>query len=184
MKHYEDKYRLTPEGTRNREPLWTYFEAAQIHNAFLLDERERAWACLDGFLSDKQWYGMSIYTESTYGKTEMLPFGRHERTRGWLQKGAAGANMPHNWTSGEAFLLLRDLFVTEEDDHLALFKGVPRTWIFPGARFGVSQLPTKLGMVSFEATVDEQLQVHIHFTQGEGIPYKTYLPEVETTSAI
>lgn len=171
-----DQNRLTPEGERIREPLWTYFEAAQIHNAFLLDERERAWTCLDGFLSDAHWHGMSIYTESAWGKTEMLPFGRPEGARGWLQAGADGANMPHNWTSSETFLLLRDLFVTEEGDHLALFKGVPRSWIFPGARFGVSQLPTALGTVSFEATVDETETVHVHFTQGEGIPYKTYLP--------
>lgn len=171
-----DKKRLTPEGERSREPLWTYFEAAQIHNAFLLGERERAWKCLDGFLSDEHWHGMSIYTESSWGKTEMLPFGRHQNARGWLQKGADGANMPHNWTSSEAFLLLRDLFVTEEGDHLALFKGVPRSWIFPGARFGVSQLPTALGTVSFEATVDETKTVHVHFTQGEDIPCKIYLP--------
>lgn len=172
-----DENRLNPDGTRKREPLWTYFEAAQIHNAFLLGERERAWACLDGFLSDEAWRGMSIFTEGRWGANEMLPFGTGKYGRGWLQEGATGANMPHNWTTSEALALLRDLFVTEEVDGLRLLCGVPKAWLVPGAKFGVEKLPTRFGIVSFEATVDANGSVELHFAEGGNIPYRLDLPQ-------
>lgn len=172
-----DRHRLTPEGARVPEALWTYFEAAQIHNALLLGERERAWACLDGFLSDARWGGMALFTEGRWNATEMLPYGTGKYGRGWLQEGALGANMPHNWTGGEVLLLLRDLFVREDGNELVLFEGVPRSWLFPGARFGVENLPTALGEVSFEARVDEGGTVRVAFKKGAELPYRLALPK-------
>lgn len=167
-----DENRLTPEGLRKPQQLWTYFEAAQIHNAVLLGERDRAWACLDGFLSDERWMGMSLFIEGEWNAMEMLPFGTGKYGRGWLQKGAHGANMPHNWTASEALLLLRDMFVREDGDRLSLCSGVPKSWLKPGARFGAENLPTGLGRVSFECAVDEDGNVNITFDEGGEIPYQ------------
>ena len=178
-KHFNSWYdanRLTDSGMRIREPLWTYFEAAQIHGAFLLGERDRAWACLDGFLSDENWEGMSLFTEGAWNATEMLPFGTGKFGRGWLQKGAHGANMPHNWTSAETLLLLRDLFVIEEDDGLVLLNGVPDSWLKPGASFGVQGLPTRFGRVSFDAIINESRKISLTFSEGGDIPYRLALP--------
>lgn len=172
-----DENRLNPDGSRRREPLWTYFEAAQIHNAFLLGERDRAWACLDTFLSDEPCCGMSLFTESDWGTVEMLPFATGGRGRGWLQKGATGGVTPHNWTTAEASVLLRDLFVTEEDDGLRLLCGVPEKWLVPGAKLGVEKLPTRFGAVSFEATVGDDGTVALNFTEGGEIPHRLDLPQ-------
>ena len=166
-----DAHRLNEAGNRIPEPLWTYFEAAQIHNAILLGMRERAWACLDGFLSDPRWKDMSLFIEGSWGATEMLPFGTGKYGRGWLQQGATGANMPHNWTAAEVINLLRSLFVVEKDGHLELLKGVPDTWMAPGACFGVEKMPTRYGIISFTATVGSDNKISLEFSEGEDIPH-------------
>jgi len=166
-----DANRLDEAGRRVPEPLWTYFEAAQIHNAVLLGLRDRAWACLDGFLSDPRWKGMSLFIEGRWGATEMLPFATGKYGRGWLQEGAAGANMPHNWTAAEVVNLLRSLFVTEKEGYLELCKGVPDAWMTLGASFGVEHMPTRYGPVSYTATVGQDGELSLAFTEGKDIPH-------------
>lgn len=170
-----DKNRLNQDGTRKAEELWTYFEAAQIHNAILLGEKERAWKCLDGFLDDPKWQGMSIYTESVWGATEMLPFGTGQYGNGWLQEGATGGNMPHNWTTSETAALIRDLFVCEEDEGLVLFSGVPDSWLINGNQFGVENFPTKFGTVTVYAQVEENRKIRVHFESSENIKWRSEL---------
>lgn len=86
--------RLDPYGNRKPEPIWTCFEAAQIHNAFIVGLREQAWSCLDGMLR-------------------------------------------------------------EEGDRLVRGLGVPSAWMKPGTRFGVKDMPTELGQVSYTVSVGE-----------------------------
>lgn len=144
--------RRLAKGKRIREPLWTYFEAAQIHNAMLLGMREEAWVCLSGMLSDG-FYDATIYTEGDGSDPDHdLKFGNGAQRRGWLSRQRAiGGNMPHNWTNAEMVALIRDIFVTEEADGLRLCGGVPDSWRAEGAEFGVRNLPTALGPVSFTA---------------------------------
>ena len=166
-------HRLDEAGGRVPEPLWTYFEAAQIHNALLLGLRDEAWACLDGFLDDPRWFGMSLMQEGRWNATEMLPFGNGKaQGRGWLREGATGANMPHNWTTSEAMLMLRSLLVVEEAQGLALLGGVPDAWLVPGARMGVERLPTAFGSISFTVIVDARGGLHREVTQGQDIPVR------------
>jgi hypothetical protein len=157
--------RLDEANQRKPELLWTYFEAAQIHNAILLGFKDEAWACLDGMLeaATSPW-NISAWTEGPPGYGG-LPFGNDYEAKGWLDKDRAIAgNMPHNWTSGEMMTMLRDLFVVEEGDALVLGKGVPAAWLKPGSRFGVKNLPTDLGLVSYSVEV-----------QTNGLPKLTYV---------
>lgn len=170
-----DRIRRNEDGSRKREELWTYFEAAQIHNAILLGERERAWINLDGMLDEG--FGMAVYTEGRCGDKEMLPFGTGHYGRGWLQEGAAAANMPHNWTSGEMALLLRSLFLVEEETGLRLLSGVPKEWLKPGKVFGARNMPTSFGKVSFDVQVTASGEVEVHFSQGGDIPHWIDLPK-------
>lgn len=148
--------RLDTDGNRSPEPLWTYFEAAQIHNALLLDRKDLAWTCLEGMLQqppNRDVYAFIEGSPSGAGSGsggEVLPFRNDLGARGWLSPVAArGGNMPHNWTSAEMANLLRDLFVTERDGHLVLGLGVPDSWCRPGCSFGVRDMPTELGTVSY-----------------------------------
>lgn len=146
--------RLTPGGERKPELLWTYFEAAQIHNAILLGFREEAWKCLNGMLATEGSWDLSYFIESFAGANETLPFRNAEKARGWLDEHeAVGGNMPHNWTSAELINLIRDIFVVEDSGTVLLGKGVPREWLKPGAKFGVENMPTDMGLVSYTATV-------------------------------
>jgi hypothetical protein len=148
-------HRLTPEGTRKPERLWTYFEAAQAHNAFLLGLRDEAWTCLDGMLAPTTaTWDVGAYIEGEAGGNEWLPFENGKGRRGWLdEKHAMAGNMPHNWTSAEMIAALRDVFVREDGAELVLGSGVPSRWFRPGAEFGVKRLPTALGLVTYEVQV-------------------------------
>ncbi len=167
--------RLRPDGGRNPEELWTYFEAAQIHNAILLGLRDEAWVNLDGMLAPVGTWDVSAYTEGGAGEGEMLPFRNDLGRRGWLRpEGALGANMPHNWTGAEMLNLIRDIFVAERDGRLVLGLGIPRAWLTPGARFGVRDMPTDLGTVSYDATVAADGTVRLDYRGPE--PYDAVFP--------
>ncbi len=148
--------RLDADGRRVREPLWTYFEAAQIHNALLLGLTREAWVCLDGMLDDaSRPFGVAAWTEGSPGGTEFLPYRNDVGARGWLDREkACGGAMPHNWTSAEMLCCLRSVFVREQGDGLALGLGVPPAWLEPGSRFGVRDMPTERGPISYTVTVD------------------------------
>lgn len=142
------------------EPLWTYFEAAQAHNAFLLGLRSEAWTCLDRLLDVPD----QVHGEGRPDGNERLPYRNDLGSDGWLDPmHASHGNMPHCWTSAEMIAALRDVFVTEDGDGVVLGRGVPRTWLAPGACFGVRDLPTDRGPVSYTATVRADRGVDIDF---------------------
>lgn len=150
------RHRLTPDGRRKPEPLWTYFEAAQIHNAFLLGMPDEAWTGLNGMLDPAGRWDVSAFIEGRPDGSERFPFGNERGCRGWLSSAKAlGANMPHNWTSAEMIACIRDLFVRDEGKCLVLGAGAPAAWLAPGARFGVTGMPTRFGPVSYTVRVDE-----------------------------
>jgi hypothetical protein len=158
------KNRLTPEHARKPEPLWTYFEAAQAHNAILLGLREEAWTSIRGMLAADGPWDVAAFIEGKPTGHELLPFGNGANRRGWLNvERALGGNMPHNWTTAEMLTLLRDVFVVEEAGGLTLGAGVPREWIAPEARFGVRNLPTDFGMVSYTVTFDRACSPQIDY---------------------
>lgn len=149
--------RLDAAGRRRPEPLWTYFEAAQAHNAILLGLVEEGWTCLEGMIATPAGpWDCGHYGEGRPGGQEFLPFLNHHpgpvgsEARGWLDPATAThGNLPHNWTSAEVVAALRDCLVQERGGRLALGAGAPRAWRVPGARFGADRLPTDLGEVSF-----------------------------------
>jgi len=163
-------HRLGPDGMRAPERLWTYFEVAQVHNAFRLDLDDLAWTGLDGLLGEggtSSW-DVSAFGEGLPGGSECLPLRNGEARRGWLDPQAAQAgNMPHGWTAAEWILLLRDLFVRDDGDRLVLGPHIPRTWLLPGARFGARDLPTRLGLVSFLATVGDGGEIDLEYDGPE-----------------
>ncbi len=168
--------RLVPDGSRRPEEEWTYFEAAQAHNAVLLGLRDEAWVSLDGMLEPVGAWDVSAYAEGAPGGGECLPFRNDRGRRGWLSpERAMGGNMPHNWTSAEIIALIRDMFVVERDGRLVLGLGVPAAWMAAGARFGVSRMPTDMGEVSYEVTVGPDGSVHLDYHGPE--PHEKAFPE-------
>jgi hypothetical protein len=169
------KNRLNPDGTRKPEKLWSYFEAAQIHNAILLGMREEAWINLAGMLEPPGPWDVSAFTEGSPGGNEFLPFGNGEGRRGWLDpKTAEAGTMPHNWTTAEMIALIRTIFVTEENGELVLGKGVPKGWLKPGSRFGIRDMPTDLGKVSYTVTCGPDGKPTVDYLGPR--PYRTAFP--------
>lgn len=166
------KHRLDEKGARRPEKEWTYFEAAQIHNALLLGLKEEAWVNLDGMLEQDPAQAHHAFIEGSAGGNEAAPFANQpDRKWGWLQPGrAAAGNMPHNWTSAEMTALLRTLFVKEEGGGLVLGLGVPEAWMKPGSRFGVRNLPTDFGPVSYTAATGSDGKVTLEY-EGRA-PYR------------
>lgn len=159
--NWYQKNRLTPEGKRNREPRWSYFEIGQIHNAMRLGLKDWAWINLDGILDEG-----SVFTfcEGSPKGAGSSPYGNTSNARGWLQASASvGGNMPHLWSGSELLLLLRTLFVREENGVLQLGEGIPDAWLTPGARFGVENLPTSLGPVSYTVAITAEREAALHY---------------------
>ena len=162
--------RLHPDGTRRPEPLWTYFEVGQLHNAFRLGLDDLAWHSLDGLLSEggTAAWDVSAFPEGAPGGAEYLPYRNGAGRRGWLDpQNALGGNMPHGWTAAEWIMLLRDLFVRDDDDRLVLAPHLPAAWRVPGARFGAQGLPTRFGLVSYEAIVQADGTVDLDYDGPE-----------------
>ena len=167
--------RVTPEQARKPEPLWTYFEAAQAHNAFLAGLREESWVSMQGMLAAGGTWDAGAFIEGTNTGWEVLPYGDGAQRRGWLHPARAlGGNMPHNWTSAEVLAWIRDALVDEEGDGLVLGRGVPRAWMQPGARFGVTNMPTERGKVSYLATVQTDGTVQVDYDGPQ--PYRMDVP--------
>lgn len=150
------QHRLGPDGSRTAEPLWTYFEAAQAHNAIRLGFVEEGWTSLRGMLDASGAWDCGHFGEGQPIGHEMLPYHNchpgpaGSERRGWLDPAVAThGNMPHNWTAGEILAALRDCFVVEQDGRLHLGAGVPRAWRIPGQSIAAERLPTDLGTVSF-----------------------------------
>ena len=173
--------RLTPDGRRNPETLWTYFEAAHAHNAFLIGLREEAWVTLNGMFAAVDSWDVAAFIEGPPAGDELLPFGNGASRRGWLDPAQArGGNMPHNWTSAEIITAIRDAFVTEEGGSLVLGVGVPRAWMRPGARFGVRDMPTDLGVVSYTITITADGRPELDYHGPH--PYRLALPDTGALS--
>jgi hypothetical protein len=167
--------RLNADGSRRAEPLWTYFEAAQAHNALLLGLRDEAWVTLRGLLARPGPWDTGAFIEGRPDGWENLPFETGHDRRGWLDaQRAMGGNMPHNWTSAEMLCLIRDVFVQEEPGGLVLGAGVPREWMTPGARFGATKLPTDRGAVSYTITIASDGRPWIEYEGSQ--PYRLSLP--------
>lgn len=167
FKEWYLKNRLTKEGKRNPDNLWTYFEAAQIHNAILLGLKDLAWINLDGMLEATGKWDVSSYIEGEVNGDECLPFCNGDDRRGWLGSAALGGNMPHNWTSAEMVNLIRTIFVVEEDEQLVLGKGVPKEWLKPGSSFGVKDLPTDYGIISYTVNVLDNGEIEMEYKGPE-----------------
>jgi hypothetical protein len=164
FKEWYLKNRINSDRSRVAEPLWTYFEAAQIHNALLLGLKELAWINLNGMLSFSDNCQVSAYIEGTPGGNEYLPFRNDVGRRGWLNRETAtGGNMPHNWTAAEMITLIRDIFVVEEEGYLVLGKGVPKEWLKPGCSFGVKDMPTDFGTISYTVKIDSSGNANLEY---------------------
>jgi hypothetical protein len=150
--HWFEKNRLDQGGQRVPELLWTYFEAAQAHNALDLGLTEQAWVTIGPLLDGPGPWALHAFGEGEPAGNESAPFGGLGMARGWLDpSSAANGNMPHGWTSAEMVNLIRAIFVRDDEDTLVLGAGVPSSWWGPGATFGVTGLPTRWGPLTFTA---------------------------------
>lgn len=164
--------RRRKDAQRIAEPLWTYFEAAQLHNALRCGLREEAWDSLLGMIADGE--AVAAFGEGPPGGAEYLPWGPAMPV-GWLDPVHAGhGNMPHNWTCAELVAAMRSVLVIETPDGLRLGAGLPRALLKPGLRCGVRNLPTALGTISWELTLDTQGRPTLRGC--DGVPYHLDLP--------
>ncbi|MBI2299873.1 MAG: hypothetical protein HYU66_13180 [Armatimonadetes bacterium] len=126
-----------------REPRWRYFEVAQAHNLLKLGRRDEALSTIEEFLRTQDAPGLYGWAE---GDLTGDPTGDWRLIRGWWPTSNI---VPHGWVAAEMLLLLRDLFVFEEGDHLVIGGGLPRGWFGDGHVIGIEGAPTYLGRVSW-----------------------------------
>lgn len=85
----------------------------------------------------------------------------------------------HVWAAAEWVLLIRNMFVREEDNHTALIlcSGIPDAWIKKGEKIFFGSAPTAFGKISVTLTRDENIRIsweaHWHKEQP---PIEIHLP--------
>jgi len=66
--------------------------------------------------------------------------------------GFTGGDMPHAWAAGSWTTLIREMMISEWDDRLHLFEGVP-SWWFEGERVvGLTNAPTYFGALNLQTS--------------------------------
>lgn len=168
----EALFRASQSAATSRElSQYPYVHAAQAHNAIRLGMQALAWPVVNALLqqaADNGPIDVGVLPEGQPGGPEALPFANAAAGNGWLNPQTAdGANMPNCWAAAELMHLLRACFVYEEDERLILGAGVPEAWLTPGARFGVANLPTTLGRVSYSVTVADDGSLEVDYDGPE-----------------
>lgn len=69
-----------------------------------------------------------------------------------LTLGGCMGDGQHIWAAAEWVLMMRSLFVREEDDRLVLGSGLPPAWLKPGATLRLGPTPTPYGPLTVEVT--------------------------------
>lgn len=67
----------------------------------------------------------------------------------------ATGDVPHSSAAAEYINLVRYIIAMEEGDELHLLKGVPVTWISPGAKLEANRIPTEFGALTMRLSVSE-----------------------------
>jgi hypothetical protein len=71
--------------------------------------------------------------------------------------GLSGGDMPHAWAAASYATLVREMLISERDDALELFNGVPDWWLGAGQVIVLENAPTHFGEVNLrtESTVQQ-----------------------------
>jgi hypothetical protein len=59
----------------------------------------------------------------------------------------------HAWAAAEWVLMMRSIFITEENGSLSFLPGIPDRWLRDGSRFSMGPISTLFGPVTIAASV-------------------------------
>ncbi len=85
----------------------------------------------------------------------------------------------HGWASAEWIMMLRNLFIREENKKLILGSGIFPEWIFPGSKFSFGPTLTPFGLISvrFICSTDKSITVYVDAeNSAQFLPLEANLP--------
>lgn len=135
FERYFSEFTARRKGERKWD-VYTPYELRVVGTFVRLGWRERAWELLDFFMNDRRPTAWNQWAEVV---------GRDAREPRFI------GDMPHAWISSDYIRSVLDLFayVRQSDDSLVLGAGVPAEWWHAG--FGIRDLRTPHGPVSFSS---------------------------------
>jgi hypothetical protein len=169
--HYDiwwTKARFKENGEYNPEALWKYFELGQAHNYLFLGERDKTLQTVNYYLEHHDVQNLYGWLEDSYDIAE-----HWSQIEGWYK---LPSRQPHGWVSSEFFLLLRDLWLYEDQDQetLVLGAGVPAEWLQQPNTWQIVNMPSSFGPVDFRVLVPDagarQIQIEVTFHSSERLP--------------
>ena len=85
----------------------------------------------------------------------------------------------HVWAAAEWILMIRNMFVREEEDRLVIGSGIPREWLHQSEEISFGPAPTSFGTISiFITTNKEKIYVSWQFEQTpESVQLEIRIPE-------
>jgi hypothetical protein len=162
----------TDTGRYELRSEWSYFDIANAHTQLWMGERDRMWQILGYYLKHQHAPGMYLWREGP--PTDADRSLNWSRVAGWIDHPTV---IPHGWVASEVALLVRDLFVYEENEHLVFGAGIPDEWLKAGDRVAVSGFETYWGKVGLEVE-SNQNQIVVTLTLPQGSPdFELRLPD-------
>jgi hypothetical protein len=149
--------------------IWTYITADWIQALWLQGHRHRALELFWGYLNH-------AYT-----------------TKGWIEEMypdtmIGTGDQPHGWAAANFVLLLRNMLVREDGDHLDLMYGIPGGWLRMTPGIKVDNAPTALGgKISFSEKWDSNtgaIDVEITKSPSKASFIRIYFPDTEELKMI
>ena len=165
--HYKEwwqKSRLKANGEYNSEALWKYFELGQAHNYLLLGDRAKALQTVSYYLEHHDVHNLYGWLEDSSDIAE-----NWSQVEGWYK---LPSRQPHGWVSSEFLLLLRDLWVYENEGRLVLGQGVPAGWLQRESKMQILNMPSAFGPIDFKVFIPEKnkIEIEIFFQSLERLP--------------
>ncbi len=123
--------------------------------------------------------GVWLYLDNVEAAQEILyAVANHAApTHVWIEEQLPGSgprratgDVPHSSACSEFINLVRYFMALEEQNHLSLLKGIPSSWIYPGATLRANQIPTEFGDLTLRVDISADghtAQIKVAPVEGE-----------------
>jgi hypothetical protein len=94
-----------------------------------------------------------------------------------ITKGGCMGDGQHGWAAAEWVMMIRSLFIREEEDRLILGSGLFPEWLAPGQKLGFGPTPTRFGPISLALFPgSEAISLDIDFQPTESCRLEARIP--------
>ena len=153
---YRDHFEKRRRGTIPWE-AYTPYEVRSVEALIRLGRRQQALDLLDFLMAGRRPQGWNQWPEIVWRDASAPRF---------------IGDSPHAWIGAEFIQAVRSLhaYERESDQSLVIAAGIPESWLKPGQRIGVENLPTGYGRLNYSMQREDDRTIRLTFGEGLNPP--------------